>query len=469
MANETGATSGPAEADEKRLRPAPPTIDLTATDVSKAQAEPLSEPSTADPMGVDPAAEMLDADAIEPESNRPSEPLAADSANLALDRRRMRRSARLAGAAMGMVTGALAAGAVLGGLWWTGWLAASSRDPGDADRVAAIENQLRALSARPSPSAPMPDADLVRRVGALEQAGQRYAALDARLTKAEAAVNAPRPQTTAPAADPAVGPQLATVEAAGQALRHEVIEMRKRLDQVAASAQGARDAAMQSSGATVAATADTAGEMTRIGERLAATERAIATMQPAIAKAAVPEADRAARLATAVLALQAAVDRGQAFSGELASVRVLLGDTPALQPLAAVAADGLVPQPALMRELTTLVVTTRRTAAAKDTAGTSMLDRLQASASNLVRVQPVDQPSPQQPGSSASSDPLLRLEAAAARNDSAASLAAIDLLPTEQQSVFAAWKSKAQARAAALTALRDLAAQSIAALGAPPR
>lgn len=469
MANETGATSGPADAGEKRPRPTPPTIDLTPTYVSQAQTESATEPSTADPMGVDPAAELLDADRVEPEPDDPPAPPLSNGTVLKTERRRLRRSAMLAGAAMGMITGALAAGAVLGGLWWTGWLAAGSRDPGNAERVTALENQLRTLSARPAPSPPPPDADLARRVGDLEQAGQRHAALDARLAKAEAAVNAPRVPAAVPAADPAVGQQLAAVEAANQALRQDIVDLRQRLDQVSASAQVARDTAMQSTGAASAVTADTAGELTRIGERLAIAERTIATMQPAIAKAASPEPDRTARIATAASALQAAVERGQPFTVELAAVRALLGDSSALQPLAAVAADGLIPQPALMRELATIVVTTRRTASSKDTANTSMLDRLQASAANLVRVQPVDQPPNQQSGAGASSDPLARLEAAAARNDLSASLAAIESLPSEQQSVFAAWKNKAQARVAAMSAARELAAQSIAALGTASR
>jgi hypothetical protein len=192
-------------------------------------------------------------------------------------------------------------------------------------------------------------------------------------------------------------------------------------------------------------------------------------MQAAVSKAAGSEGDRAARVAVAAIALRAAVERGEPFTGELAAVRTLLGDNPALAPLAAAAADGIAQESALLRELGTLVVTMRRAGNSAERENASVLERLQAGASSLIRVQPVDQPSGTGSAGASAGDPLTRLETASVRNDLVAALAEVEKLPPEQQGAFEAWKKKAQARLAAIGAARQLATQSVNALSASVR
>ncbi len=88
------------------------------------------------------------------------------------------------------------------------------------------------------------------------------------------------------------------------------------------------------------------------------------------------------------------------------------------------------------------------------------LEKLEANASRLVRIRPVDAP----PGDD-NAAVLARLEAAAAKADIAAALAELGKLDAAARAPAQAFIDKANARQAALTAARQLAADASLALG----
>ena len=88
------------------------------------------------------------------------------------------------------------------------------------------------------------------------------------------------------------------------------------------------------------------------------------------------------------------------------------------------------------------------------------LERLQANAGKLVHIRPVDAPLGDDP-----SAVLARLEIDTARTDIAAALTDLGKLPAGTRAPAQGWIVKAQARQAALAAVRQYAAATARALG----
>jgi len=93
-----------------------------------------------------------------------------------------------------------------------------------------------------------------------------------------------------------------------------------------------------------------------------------------------------------------------------------------------------------------------------DTSG-GFLERLQANASRLVRIRPVDAPSGDTPP-----DVLARIEVHAAKGNIDGALADLSKLPDAARKPAEGWIAKARQRQAALAAARDLARVSALAL-----
>ena len=128
------------------------------------------------------------------------------------------------------------------------------------------------------------------------------------------------------------------------------------------------------------------------------------------------------------------------------------------------AAQGVPSAAQLGRELAALMPALYRAAEAEPN-NNSFLARLESHAQKLVRITPV--------GTSAApagDDPasvIARINAAAARGDSAAALADIAKLPDAARALADDWVKKAQAREAAIAASRRIAADALAALSKP--
>jgi hypothetical protein len=161
-----------------------------------------------------------------------------------------------------------------------------------------------------------------------------------------------------------------------------------------------------------------------------------------------------ARLALMAAALRDAVERGAPYKDELAQAKALGADDAALAPLAALAASGVPSQQALARALNDLMPALIKAAGVQDTPG-GFLERLQANASSLVRINPVNAPLGDKP-----SDVLARLEVDAAHADIAAAVNDIGKLPEAAQQKAVDWLGKANARQKALAAARSFAADS---------
>jgi hypothetical protein len=101
----------------------------------------------------------------------------------------------------------------------------------------------------------------------------------------------------------------------------------------------------------------------------------------------------------------------------------------------------------------------QKIAAPRAQASGSFLEKLQANASNLVRISPATAPSGDQPA-----DVLARLEVEAAHNDIAAAASDVGKLPEAAQAPAKDWLARVKARQAARAAADELAAASARAL-----
>jgi hypothetical protein len=139
----------------------------------------------------------------------------------------------------------------------------------------------------------------------------------------------------------------------------------------------------------------------------------------------------------------------------LQSLGVDAKKTEALDPFAA---SGVPSALALARELDALIPTLQD-AAEPQSADATFLDRLKTNAQKLVRITPVNAPTGSEP-----QDVIDRIRRDAAQNDIAAALTDINALPDSAMPLAAAFTKKAAARAAALAAVGQIAADALAAL-----
>jgi hypothetical protein len=437
----------------------PPIIDLTATEVEAAPVvahapsqgatpdapqEPTPEPTQerAQEFGQEstqestpePTQEAVQASPAEsaPESQRPppDEPPAGQPPP--------HRPARSAGALLGagVVGGLLGAAAI----WMAGLYSGREGDTSAIDaKLAALELQVRELAAQPHAGGS--DAR------ALDDLANRVAKLEATST------NAP------PAADASVSNRVVTLEG-------ELKAIARRNDEVAAAAAGAGKRA----DAAAAALADLTQKVARVAQpgvqksdldalasRVATVELGEKAMEAALARRP-PADDRAARSAIAATALKSAIERGDAFAPELATVKALGADPKAMAVLEPFASAGLPKAAALARELSDLRPVLLQAAGAPPRDG-GFLERLQMNAENLVRIRPVAEV--------AGSDPaaiIARAEVKAARADFAGAVAELATLPEGPRMAAAPWIKQAQMRLAALAAAAQLTSDALTGL-----
>ena len=433
----------------KRRRP-PATLDLKATEIASAPVTP--EPTDLPPeKPVDPTApsvaaaaetardetprdtpepaESLAVAGHSPEPETPAAPPLGPESAAAQDNAGPTRFRLIAAAASGV----LVALCVALGLWV---LAGPGSQSDQADRltnrITALEMQVRDAT-KPQPAGgDSVSADLAARLDKAEQATAWLADLDARLAKLE--------QAPARAAGP------------GQSDK-------TLIDRVAAleTTLGPRVAA-----ATAALAADHQ-QIEALGARIAALEQAATGIDERIARAAATGADKAGRLAYVTQALRSAVERGDPFAIELATVKQLGGDPALLGPLEPFAASG-VPRPAaLARELSQLTGPMLAGAGASAPAREiGIMDRLQQGAERLVRIRPINETPGDDPATVIS-----RADVKATNGDLPGALAELARLPEAARAPANTWIKKADAQAAALGAVRRLADNAAAGLARP--
>jgi hypothetical protein len=312
-----------------------------------------------------------------------------------------------------------------------------SRDNGvsalDA-RVAGIELDLRDLASRAPPPAADPKA--------LDEVAGRVAKLEA--------TGAAPPQG---AGDGALAARVAALETELKTMAEAVGVLGRRDEEALAAAREARVRA-DASAAELAELAQKPpaaidrSEFETLANRVAAVEQS--------AKTAARD-DRAVRLALAATALNAAVERGDAFAAELTTVKALGADPKLVAALEPFARAGVPTAATLARQFSALAPALLQASEPPPPEG--VLGRLQLNAEKLVRIRRVDEA----PGSDGAAI-VARSEAKAGRGDLAGAAAELGELPPNARAPAEAWIKSAQARIAAIDASRRLAADALAGL-----
>ncbi len=423
MADDTQQDAGSA-ADPGRGRRAPPTIELEATKVTTA------------PQGED------GHDTAEPESDKVSQPQDLRPQDSQPEDQHQEKAAEQADAGpppgpppsvsrpispwiIAPFSGAVAAALVIGVGWMLGW--------------PQVSSQVEAPPAAPQVNA-----------AAVDDLSSRLAGIEARLNK-----------PAAPGTDPAAAARADAQEKSLASLRGELANLRKQSETLAATLNELKSAPRDSAGGV---------DLSPVNDRIAQLERTVRAQTAQLGAAIAQEDDKIAAIKTAddlplrrlveAALLDVAVRHGDSYQAMLEAAKALAPDPDALKPLDAFAASG-VPSPAMLsRELLNLVPKFSP-APPEGAAGSRIIDRLEAGASKLVRIERTD---------AVGSGPgavVARATAAALRNDVAEARRELNTLSPADRAPAQAWLDKVDAREAALAASRQFADQAMAALAKP--
>ena len=267
---------------------------------------------------------------------------------------------------------------------------------------------------------------------------------------------ASRSRVSKPAAatpDPAAAARAEALEKSLAALRSELANQRTQSDKLASAINEAKSAPRE---------AAPPPDLSAINERIAQIERAARAQSAEITKeSSKPADDVPLRRIVAAALLDVLVRTGDPYPAALGAAKTLAPNPDALKPLEGFAASGVPNAASLSRELLTLVPKLSPPAPENPTTGTGIVDRLQAGAAKLVRIERTD---------AVGSDRgavVARVTAAALRNDFAEARRELKTLPPADRAAAQAWLDKADARDAALAASRQFAADAMAALAKP--
>ena len=316
-------------------------------------------------------------------------------------------------AVVAVVAGAGAAALVIAVAWLAGW-------PGEV-----------------APPTAVPQAN-----AAIDALASRVAGIEAKLAK---------PPASAP--DPAVASRIEALEKSYASLRGELAAVRAQSEKLAAAVNDVKSTPRESSPPV---------DLSAINERLAQVERAIRAQTAEVAQESTkPADDLPLRRVVAAALLDVSVRHGDPYTTALAAAKSLTADADALKPLDGFAASGVPSANALSRELLTLVPKLSPPVPENSTAGSGLVDRLQAGAAKLVRIQRADAVGNDRGAV------VARVTAAALRNDMAEARRELNTLAPADRAAAQAWLDKADARDAALAASRQFATEAMAALAQP--
>jgi len=316
-------------------------------------------------------------------------------------------------AVVAVVSGAGAAALVIAVAWLAGW-------PGEV---------------APPTAAPQANA-------AIDALASRVAGIEAKLAK---------PPASAP--DPAVASRIEALEKSYASLRGELAAVRAQSEKLAAAVNDVKSTPRESSPPV---------DLSAINERLAQVERAIRAQTAEVAQESTkPADDLPLRRVVAAALLDVSVRHGDPYTTALAAAKSLTADAEALKPLDGFAASGVPSANALSRELLTLVPKLSPPVPENSTTGSGLVDRLQAGAAKLVRIQRADAVGNDRGAV------VARVTAAALRNDMAEARRELNTLAPADRAAAQAWLDKADARDAALAASRQFATEAMAALAQP--
>jgi hypothetical protein len=435
--NDKRPTPDPSAGRHKRTAP---TIDLEAEEVQAV--ETASGPVDDGPIAPSPETQPATEDAGSPPPDGSPEPIESATAE---------RASPWVPAVLGGLVGAVAMTLVGAAIWYAGVLPTTGSVPADP-RVAALEAQLKQLQSRP--------ATPTGNAAANDALTARIVKLEEELQKRPAA---------APTGDKELSDRVTANDNAMKSLGVALTALNRRYDELAASNKDARTRAeaaekvaadLRSDLQTVSRAASagaSSADLAPLQQRLAALEDQAKSAKAELARTS--QSERAARLALSTAAVRDAVLRGVPFAEELAQAKAAGADEKALAPLWPFAASGVPSVKDLGRELNDLLPQLKKDVGTPAPSG-GFLERLQANAEGLVRIRPVGSP----PGDDTMAV-MARLETDAAQGNIDAALTEIGKLPEAARQKASAWVTRAVARQKALTAARDVAADSARSLG----
>jgi hypothetical protein len=273
-------------------------------------------------------------------------------------------------------------------------------------------------------------------------------ALNERLANIESSI------AKAPASGPGVSERLSAADNAVKSLGIALTALNKRSDEVAARVDAADRAVTELRDSVQGLAKNTSAGLSPAD--VETLQKRLATLEQAVRSAT---GDKAARLALTAAALRDAVVRGAPFAAELGEARYLGADEKQLAPLAPFAANGVPAAATLAQELRALIPALVKASGAQAPSG-GFLDRLQANASKLVRIRPVDAPVGDD-----TSAVLARIEVETAHVDIDGALADLGKLDATTRALARDWIAKAQSRQTAIAAARQFSADAMRALG----
>ncbi|MDP1582459.1 MAG: hypothetical protein Q8M18_03425 [Bradyrhizobium sp.] len=369
------------------------------------------EPPTIDLEATEVSAETPNAAASVAESEPESESSAPQPAQ-----------AKGSAAMIGALSGAGAAALLLGVAWFAGWPAMTS----------------------PTAPAPQinPQVNSLISSAAVDDLAARIAGLESRMDKPAAAT----PDPTAAARADALEKSLAE-------LRGELANQRAQSDKLAAAINDVKSAPRET---------PPPPDLSAINERIAQVERAVRAQSAEITReSAKPADDVPLRRIVAAALLDVLVRTGDPYPAAISAAKALAPNPDALKPLEEFAASGVPNAARLSRELLTLVPKLSPPAPDSSTTGTGIVERLQAGAAKLVRIERSDATGNDRGAV------VARVTAAALRNDFAEARRELNTLAPADRAAAQAWLDKADARDAALAASRQFAADAMATLAKP--
>jgi hypothetical protein len=264
-----------------------------------------------------------------------------------------------------------------------------------------------------------------------------------------------------PAADTAAAARTDALEKSLTALRGDLANLRAQSDRLAADAKNARSDDKAAPGESVAGL-----DLSALNERISQIERLSRNQGAEIAREGdkiadnKPADDLPLRRVVAAALLDVTVQQGHPFPALLTTAKSLSPNPDALKPLDAFAVTGVPNALLLSRELLTLVPKLSPPAESS-TSGSGIVDRLQAGASKLVRVERTDATGNDRGAI------VARVTAAALRSDLADMRRELNTLSPADRAPAQAWLDKADARDAALAASRQFAADAMTVLAKP--
>lgn len=278
-------------------------------------------------------------------------------------------------------------------------------------------------------------------------------ALAGRVAGLEARVSKP----AAPAVDPATTARVDGLDKTVAALRNDVAGIRAQSEKLAGSLDEVKSAPRETTAAP-----DLSALEARIAqiERASRAERAELAQQAEKIAEAKPADDMPLRRVVAAALLDVAVRHGDAYASLLAAAKSVAPDAHKLKPLDQFASSGVPSPAALSRDLLN-IVPKLSPPAGKDANGTGIVDRLQAGAARLVRIERTDAVGNDR-GAIVS-----RITAAALRNDLGEARRELKALDPADRAPAQAWLDRADAREAALAASRKFADETMTDLAKP--